>query len=183
MMSTANCTTVCSRSSNTGRHRLSLPRSLHSPGCHRPALPKKNSIHLSIFRASQAKKKPTGAATKTYATCSFTFTNGISFSIFPTILLIVFNQRKKTKKLDLPLGGTLRLEVRKHEEVKYDEKRTTIITIVMADKLTAQVQAQVQVHNPLMYLLIPVVCSFFLYGKEIQSQRLNLKYNTLREKI
>lgn len=75
----ANCTTVCSRSSNTGRHRLSLPRSLHSPGCHRPALPKKNSIHLSIFLASQAKKKPTGAATKTYATFSFTFTNGISF--------------------------------------------------------------------------------------------------------
>lgn len=92
-------------------------------------------------------------------------------------------KEKKQKKLDLPLGGTLRLEVRKYEEVKYDEKRTSIITIVMADKLTAQVQAQVQVHNPLMYLLIPVVCSFFLYGKEIQSQRLNLKYNTLREKI
>ena len=53
----------------------------------------------------------------------------------------------------------------------------------MADKLTAQVQAQVQVHNPLMYLLMPVVCPFFLYGKEIQSQRVNLKYNTLREKI
>lgn len=118
-----------------------------------------------------------------FAASMLIFTNGISFSIFSTILLIVSNQRKKQKNLDLPLGGTLRLEVRKHEEVKYDEKRTSIITIVMADKLTAQVQAQVQVHNPLMYLLIPVVCSFSLYGKEIQSQRVNLNYNTLREKI
>ena len=33
---------------------------------------------------------------------------------------------------------------------------TTIITIVMADTLPAQAQAQVQAQNPLMYLLIPV---------------------------
>ena len=33
---------------------------------------------------------------------------------------------------------------------------TTIITIVMADKLPSQAQAQVQAQNPLMYLLIPV---------------------------
>lgn len=33
---------------------------------------------------------------------------------------------------------------------------TTIITIVMADKLPAQAQAQVQTQNPLMYLLMPV---------------------------
>lgn len=33
---------------------------------------------------------------------------------------------------------------------------STIITIVMADKLSAQAQAQVQAQNPLMYLLMPV---------------------------
>ena len=33
---------------------------------------------------------------------------------------------------------------------------TTIITIVMADKLPAQAKAQVQAQNPLMYLLMPV---------------------------
>ena len=33
---------------------------------------------------------------------------------------------------------------------------TTIITIVMADKLPAQAQAQIQAQNPLMYLLMPV---------------------------
>ena len=33
---------------------------------------------------------------------------------------------------------------------------STIITIVMADKLPAQAQAQIQAQNPLMYLLMPV---------------------------